>query len=522
MALTDAQQKERHNVDGLRERLLAEGHRRGIIGTVQADHALRWYDLEGLQRFLAECSPHFTWDWQFSLYVQSILAELTPRSGRKIVFEIPIRHGKTELITKHYPMSLIASDPRTKVGLGCHTADLAAKFGRSMLKMARRMGVEISKERATSLDWETTEGGGFHGTGVDGPLSGYGFHQINFDDPIKNRKVAESLVKRDAVWDWMQDDLLTRKEEAGANVLGVMSRWHEDDPVGRIEQSEDADTWEIYFMPALAEKGDILGRTFGEAICPSRFDADFLRREKVRLGPYAFSGLYQQRPVPREGAMFDISKIKAMDAEEVWNIVWPFYEEPDDERKSGVVREQEAKVVPRCLNAVLAFDLGATVRGDDTAGGVLAGPDPEGTFYITDFMHGDWEANERNKRMEAFVEQFPCSGRGAVRLAFPQDPGAAGKEVYQQMARRFNKYAVLKSPTSGSKELRADGLSGQVNAGNVAIARLPGTRYVLESLRSFPLGANDHAVDWLSDAYNHLTGRYPQGGTIRRRSPKAF
>lgn len=524
MALTDAQQRERHNVDGLRERLLAEGHRRGIISTVEADHAIRWYDLEGLQRFLAECSPHFTWDWQFSLYVQSILAQQTPFTGRKIVFEIPIRHGKTELITKHYPVSLIAADPRTKCGLGCHTAELAAKFGRAMLKMARRQGVAMSKERATSADWETSAGGGFHGVGVGGALSGYGFHQINCDDPIKNRKDAESLLKRDAVWDWIQDDLLTRREEPGTNVNFVMSRWHEDDPVGRIEESEDADTWEIYFMPALAEEDDILGREFGEAICPSRFDADFLKREKVRMGPYAFSGLFQQRPVPREGAMFDISKIAVMDAEEVWRIVWPYYEEPayDADEQVGVVREVEAKEIPRCLNAVLAYDLGATVRGDDTAGGVLAGPDKDGMFYITDFMHGDWEPNERNNRMEAFVQQFPHSGRGAVRLSFPQDPGAAGKEVFQQMARRFNKYAVLKSPTSGSKELRADGLSGQVNAGNIAIARLPGTRYVLESLRSFPLGASDHAVDWLADAYNHLTGRYPQGGTIKRRKPRAF
>lgn len=490
------------NKPEMRDKLMAEAIRRGLILPENFGKAMKWQNYEDLHKWLQETSPHFTWDWPFSIFVQQILAELTPDSGRKIVFEIPIRHGKSELITKHYPVALIHADPRTKVGLGCHTADLAAKFGRSMLKMAKKRGVPLARE--TSADWETDAGGGFHGAGVGGAMAGYGFHHISFDDPLKNRKEAESRIQRDAVWEWLHDDLLTRKESPGTNICGVMSRWHEDDPVGRIKESEDADTWELYFLPALCmDDQDLLGREIGEALCPQRFDEEYLLREKRRMGSYAFSGLYQQEPVPREGAMFNVGRIEQLDAQEVWETVWPV-----------------AAAMPT-LPSAIGTDLGASVHGDETVMVCMSGPDIDGKFYITDMIHGDWEPDRRNREMDEFLEMWPVMGQQAPTVLIPQDPGQAGKSQAQSFVKRWNNRSCRIVYPSGSKELRADAFASACNAGLVVCARQGWTRFAMDQLRSFPLGVHDDIVDACADAYNFLTGRI-SGKMMKRRKGRAL
>jgi predicted phage terminase large subunit-like protein len=65
-------------------------------------------------------------------------------------------------------------------------------------------------------------------------------------------------------------------------------------------------------------------------------------------------------------------------------------------------------------------------------------------------------------------------------------------------------FSVVVHPVSGRKELRADGFSAQVNAGNVCIVRGDWNTALIEELRTFPVGKNDDQVDAASDAFVEL------------------
>jgi hypothetical protein len=50
---------------------------------------------------------------------------------------------------------------------------------------------------------------------------------------VKDRKDADSTVIRDSTWDWYKTAMRTRLRKDGWIVF-VNTRWHEDDPAGRI------------------------------------------------------------------------------------------------------------------------------------------------------------------------------------------------------------------------------------------------------------------------------------------------
>lgn len=138
--------------------------------------------------------------------------------------------------------------------------------------------------------------------------TGFGADLIIIDDPVKSRKQAESETYRENTKDWFNDDIYTRLEPGGQIIL-IQTRWHDDDLAGYLQKEdleEDGEQWEIVSLPALAEENDPLGRKEGEALCPERYDREKLLRSQKRLGSYGFAALYQQRPTPREGALFKL------------------------------------------------------------------------------------------------------------------------------------------------------------------------------------------------------------------------
>jgi hypothetical protein len=57
------------------------------------------------------------------------------------------------------------------------------------------------------------------------------------DDPVKGRAEAQSKVVRDRTWAWLVDDFMTRFA-AQSGLLMIGTRWHIDDPIGRLIDRE--------------------------------------------------------------------------------------------------------------------------------------------------------------------------------------------------------------------------------------------------------------------------------------------
>src|SRR5690606_5501768 len=106
-------------------------------------------------------------------------------------------------------------------------------------------------------------------------------------------------------------------------VMITMTRWHSDDIIGRLTDpenpyynAEEAKTWKIIRLPALAEDDDPLGRAPGEPLWPEQYDIDFLLSQQ-RLDALGFAALYQQRPTVADGTLFRRENIRYYQREDL-------------------------------------------------------------------------------------------------------------------------------------------------------------------------------------------------------------
>lgn len=193
---------------------------------------------------------------------------------------------------------------------GRKARDVIAEHGEAVFGVRVREDVaardewEIEKTFNGGLTWQTVEGG-MKTAGVGGPITGRGANVIIVDDPIKNAEEAFSSTVREKIWDWFNSTLMTRIEP-GCRVIIIMTRWHEDDLVGRLvkQMADGGEQWDLINLPALAEENDPLGRVIGEALWPERYNEEALQEIRSKRGEYWFSALYQQRPTPVGAAMF--------------------------------------------------------------------------------------------------------------------------------------------------------------------------------------------------------------------------
>ncbi len=246
--------------------------------------------------------------------VEAIAAAEQRRSATPeiLLVAIPPRHGKSMLISTLAPAWYLGAFPDRQVMLASYEADFAAGWGsrvRDLLaEHGHLYGVRVDPASRAARRWKLEgAGGGMISAGVGGAITGRGAHLLIIDDPIKNAEQAMSEVIRERQWDWWLSTARSRLEP-GAVVVVLMTRWHEGDLGGRM-LSESAGTGgdpvrEIR-LPALAEEADPLRRERGAPLWPGRYGREALEKTRSVVGPYWWSAMYQGRPSPDDGGIFD-------------------------------------------------------------------------------------------------------------------------------------------------------------------------------------------------------------------------
>lgn len=239
----------------------------------------------------------------------------------RLIITMPPRHGKSELVSKYFPVFWLGHRPDDWFVLTSYQADYAGEWGNKAKELYTEIGPDyfnqsVKKRSGSAYRWCINNHiGGMKSTGVGGPLTGSGADLLLIDDPVKNESEALSLTYRNKVWDWFRATAYTRLSPKGAVVI-MMTRWHYDDLVGRVLNSDEFGDWHVLSLPAIAGENDPIGRLPGEALWPEKYDIDKLNDIKNVLGPFWFSSLYQQEPIASEYQIFKSE----------W---WQFYEESD-------------------------------------------------------------------------------------------------------------------------------------------------------------------------------------------------
>lgn len=440
--------------------------------------------------------PEFELSWHHKVMFD-YLDRFVTGDIKRLIISLPPRHTKSESVSRRLPAFILGKDPNAPIIAASYGADLARRMNRDVQRIMddapyRRLFPDTklfgSNVRTVAQgSWlrnsdmfEVVEYNGYYrGAGVGGAITGMGMKYGIIDDPLKNRADANSPTIRQKIWDWYTSTFRTRLAPGGG-ILVTMTRWHEDDLVGRLlaqaASDPEADQWTVLTLPAIAEEpiAEYDQRRPGEALWPTRFDLAELSKTRVSLGSYDWNSLYQQRPAPPEGGMFKRQWFEIVD------------------------------VAPRFMNRVRYWDKAGSTGKNDFTCGVLMAMDKLGQFYIEDVVRGQWSALEREMIIKQ-TAQADAERTGATTIWHEQEPGSGGLESAQATNRNLAGYPVRFETVTGDKETRALPFAAQAEALNVKLVKGVWNAAYLNELTSFPYGMNDDQVDGSSGAFNKLS-----------------
>lgn len=228
--------------------------------------------------------------------------------GPRLIVTIPPQEGKSERLSRRFPLWALLRDPSLRIAIASYESSVARRWGRAIrddILTNPELGLRISSTLSAQQEWQLAESqGGVYTAGVGGALTGRAVDLMIIDDPVKDREQADSETYRDRVWSWWTDTVLTRLAP-GAPVILIMTRWHPDDLAGRLIAEGG---WDVLSIPAQSEgiDDDPLGREKGVFLESARGRSRELWESIKRdVSSRTWSALYQQRPIPAEGLVFN-------------------------------------------------------------------------------------------------------------------------------------------------------------------------------------------------------------------------
>lgn len=432
--------------------------------------------------------PGMKWNW-FTQRISDELHEFYERmvSGErpKLAIMAPPQHGKSS-VAEDFISWLAGKSPNLKTIFASYSEDLGVRTNLGVTRVmtsdryrrifATRIGL-AGWVCNTNLVEYCSSTGSLRNTTVRGPINGMELHLGVIDDPMKGRAEANSETTRNATWDWFADDFGPRMA-ADSGMLWIMTRWHVDDPLGRvIERYPEV---KILKFKAVATE-DEEHRSRGEALFPEFKPLDFLLERKRVMSEASWEAEYQQEPFVVGGGMFPIDRMSII----------PVFDRSE------------------IMNSVLAVDKAGTKDGDGAyTAMVLMHKLKSGRFLVESVLRGRWAALEREQLIKSAAEACLMSLRhvgGALTVVIEQEPGSGGKESAESTIRNLAGFNVIADRVSGAKEVRAEPFAAQVQGSNVWMVAGPWVRDYLSELESWPNGKTLDQGDASAMAFNHLT-----------------
>jgi predicted phage terminase large subunit-like protein len=415
---------------------------------------------------------------------------------------MPPGSAKSTWASVLFPPWYMGRNPTSNIITASYAQRLSRRFGKRCRNIVgsedfrETFGFGLASDAHAADEWETERGGEFTATSVGAGVTGRRADLVCVDDPLKGRAEADSPVIRDNTWDWWISDLRTRLKPGGSIVL-INTRWHMDDPSGRILPDDwdghtgwvtarDGEPWYVLSIPAEAEEADALGRRPGEWLWPEWFTNGMLAREKIVQGPRNWNALYQQRPTAEEGFFFRKE--------------WLNYHDTLPARST--------------LQFYGGSDYAVTADGGDFTVHAVVGLDPDGRMYLCDLWRKQADS-------AAWVEAW-CDLVGEWKpLGWAEEAGQIKAGVGPWRDRRAHERGTFAAcetfPTRADKATRAQSIRGRMAMGGLYLPRsAPWVPGLVSELLAFPSHRHDDQVDALG-----LVGQLLDQMVAGSRPPKA-
>jgi predicted phage terminase large subunit-like protein len=288
----------------------------GLSERLKAEKALRSFS--AFVRYtwpIIESGTSLIWNWHMDAICEHLQA-VHNGDIKRLLINMPPRHGKSSLISVIWPVWSITLNPADRWLCASYVMDLAARDNRRSRDIINhhwyqeRYGdlIKLKHDQNEKTNWETQQGGYRIAASVNGASTGKGGDKLLLDDP---HRAGESDLKVERAVSWFREVWNSRlnDREKGAMIV-VMQRLHKDDISGCILDSAG---WEHLCLPAEFDMrrrcstgiGWTDPRTVdGELLWPEKFTQQTLDVLKADLGPLAYEGQYNQSPVPPGGYIF--------------------------------------------------------------------------------------------------------------------------------------------------------------------------------------------------------------------------
>lgn len=452
----------------------------------------------GMKAFTTLTFPEYEWNWHHVITCNWLnkFVRREPGWRRLMIFEPP-RHGKTELTSRRLPALIHGMYPNDEILAATYNGDLATDM---TMDVQRIMDTPVYQKifPETRIPKEGTSGkyarnkqehelipvqnpvdrlwtiprGSYRSAGVGGSFTGRGANWALIDDPIKGREDADSKAFRDSLWKWYTSTLRTRLEGEGS-ILITLTRWHNDDLVGRLlelaKSDPNADQWKILMLPALKEndKNEEDPRQIGEGLWLNKFTMKNYMALKAG-GERDWSALYQQRPSIEGGNIIKRAHFR-------------YY-----------------SVLPARFDQVIQswdFAVKDKQTSDYTVGGVWGriGQDK----YLIDLVRGRWSFPVALQELVKLSRKHPSAYKKLI------EAKANGPAVIQSLKQTVG--GLVEVEPMGDKVSRLNAAAPDFEAGNVYLPeKAPWLDEYETEMINFPNWAKDDQVDMTSQAVNEL------------------
>lgn len=432
------------------------------------------------------------------------------REIMRLCVSMPPGHAKTKTCSRLFPVWYLGRNPKHRWLHAGHSQGFAEKqFGIDVRdyimdpKFTAIFPEMVIQTRGNQLPapggWRAENGrGGYVCKGVGQKIAGYRGHCGAGDDLLGSREDAFSATIRQKVWDWLWADFRTRFLP-GSPLFLIATRWHPDDPMGRIEAMNKAGMgipWEVINLTAIVENDkemamDLMGRDIGETLWSDYYTVQEILEFKNTLPSVDWWALYKGQPRDDEGNVVKSAWFGRYDRLPVNRV------------RDGRTIEKRVKRITLSIDCAVK----ANQRSSYSVITVWV-EDVMGYHYLADVYRQRLEYNELVALIKTAADKWEPNS------ILIEDKGH-GSPIIQQH-RQFNGAPVIAiNPDSeGDKEFRFDGVTPYFEAGQVLLPKnAPWLSDYEGEVLAFPNSAYKDQVDATSQYFTHLSKRGRRGGT---------
>lgn len=237
------------------------------------------------------------------------------------------------------PAFMLGLNPDLKICIASYAATIARDFNRDIQRIIDRQEYKdiFPETRLNSSNVVTTTNylrnsecfeiidhqGSLRVVGRGGSLTSKTCDIMIYDDLYKDAAEANSPVVREGAWQWYTKVAKTRLHNEAQELI-VFTRWHKEDIIGKIldsekvieahtwediEQAEQEDCWLLVNFEAIktGEPTELDQRNEGEPLWAHRHSIERLLQQKA-MDAVGFQCLFQGRPDTAEGRLYNIFK----------------------------------------------------------------------------------------------------------------------------------------------------------------------------------------------------------------------